>query len=428
MRIICADAETYFADDFTLSKMTTESYIRDHRFEVHGWAIKWGEDYEPRWYTHEQAKVIFAAEDWSDTAIIAHHAQFDGLILSHCYSVRPRFWFDTLSMARLLLGNHLSVGLDSLARHFNLAAKTVPYALFRGKHWRELPESVQQQVAAGACHDVSLTWSLFQILGKSFPREEFQVVDATVRMFSEPVLRGDIDLLAQVWEKESHEKADRLAELGITAADCQSADRFAELLRNEGVEPETKLSKTTDKEIWAFAKTDEFMRELCEHDNPRVRALAEARLGQKSTLMQTRAETLGWMARRGPMPVYLRYCGAHTTRWSGGDGCLTGDTQILVLDVHGVPAYKKIIDVLLTDLVWDGEEFVEHEGVSFSGYKKVMTWDGVNGTPEHQVFCGQEIKSLSEALRTKTPILDCREPTAWEVEAARRGRETRHRS
>ncbi len=63
------------------------------------------------------------------------------------------------------------------------------------------------------------------------------------------------------------------------------------------------------------------MRELLEHDSERVRTLAEARLGEKSTLMQTRAATLGWMATRGPMPVYLRYCGAHTTRWSGGDGC-----------------------------------------------------------------------------------------------------------
>jgi len=57
-----------------------------------------------------------------------------------------------------------------------------------------------------------------------------------------------------------------------------------------------------------------------EDDNERVRTLAEARLGQKSTLMQTRAETLGYMSTRGDMCVYLRMYGAHTTRWSGGDG------------------------------------------------------------------------------------------------------------
>ena len=104
---------------------------------------------------------MFADIDWANTACLAHHAQFDGLILSHHYGVKPRVWFDTLSMARLLLGNHLSVGLDSLARHFGLAAKTVPYNLFRGKHWAELDPAIQGQVAAGAIHDVNLTWAIF---------------------------------------------------------------------------------------------------------------------------------------------------------------------------------------------------------------------------------------------------------------------------
>ena len=137
-------------------------------------------------------------------------------------------------------------------------------------------------------------------------------------MFTEPMLVGDLDMLAKVWTDEATKKDARMAALNITATDLQSSDKFAELLRAEGVEPETKEGK--NKQIYAFAKTDEFMRGLQEHDNERVRTLAEARLGAKSTLMQTRAETLGWMARRGAMPVYLRYCGAHTTRWSGGDG------------------------------------------------------------------------------------------------------------
>src|SRR5262249_25434476 len=144
------------------------------------------------------------------------------------------------------------------------------------------------------------------------------VVDQTIRMFVEPCLRADSSLLNDVWMKEETTKANRMALLGVDESVLQSADKFAELLRAEGEEPEKKQGKNGD--IYAFAKTDEYMRGLCESDNERVRMLAEARLGAKSTLMQTRAETLGFMASRGPMPVYLRYCGAHTTRWSGGDG------------------------------------------------------------------------------------------------------------
>ncbi len=318
MRIICCDAETYFADDYTLSKMTTEAYVRDKRFECHGWAVKWDNDHEPKWYDDRQARYIFAQEDWSDTAIIAHHQQFDGLILSHHYGIKPKLYLDTLSCARLLLGNHLSVGLDALVKHFGLAVKTVPYNLFRGKHWYELDRNTQQQVADGACHDVDLTWQLFKKLGPQIPREEFAVMDTVIRMFVNPVLRADTEMLARIWEREENGKAARLKELGVEATELASAEKFAILLRAEGIEPETKAGKKGP--IYAFAKTDNFMEELREHDSSRVRALAEARLGEKSTLMQTRAETLGWMARRGPLCVYLKYAGAGTLRVSGGDG------------------------------------------------------------------------------------------------------------
>jgi DNA polymerase len=62
------------------------------------------------------------------------------------------------------------------------------------------------------------------------------------------------------------------------------------------------------------------MQELLDHDSERVRALAEARIGTKSSNVQTRAAALGWMSRRGPLCVYLKYFGAATARWSGGDG------------------------------------------------------------------------------------------------------------
>jgi hypothetical protein len=298
--------------------------VRHEWFEAHGAAIKWSKDTPARWYDERQLREVLKSEDWSDVFLLSHHANFDHLILSHHYSVVPRMSGCTLSMARLLLGNHISVSLDSVRQQFGLPVKRTPYHLFKGKRWRELSDEIRQQIADGACDEVESIWTLFGILSKQFPSEEYSVVDTTIKMFTQPVLRADTELLATIWEREEREKSIRLADLGVSATELQSADKFADLLRQEGVEPETKEGPERKDGsrgiIYAFAKTDYFMEELLEHENPRVRALAEARIGQKSTLMQTRAETLGWMASRGPLCVYLRYAGAGTLRPSGGDG------------------------------------------------------------------------------------------------------------
>lgn len=157
----------------------------------------------------------------------------------------------------------------------------------------------------------------------SFPMEELMLIDATIRMFTEPKLIGNTELLGKIWRDEQARKSALLAELGVTGEDLRSNETFAALLRQEGVEPEFKPGKA-DKEgkernIYAFAKTDDFMRELVDHEDERIATLAEARLSEKSNLTQTRSERLGWCSTRGAMPVYLNYCGAHTTRWSGGD-------------------------------------------------------------------------------------------------------------
>lgn len=320
MKIVVADWESRFdSKSYTLSKMSTENYIRDPRFEAHGCAIKWSPDQKAVWYSRHQISGVLAQVDWSYVFMIHHHAQFDSFIENHHYNVHPKMIGCTLSMARLMLGNHLSASLEAVRRHYGIPSKLTPYSAFDGKRWDELTPAVQHQIGVGACDEVESIFIIFQkLMADGFPVEELEVIDTTVRMFSEPCLRADAELLAQVWEREAVLKQQRMAELNVTEADLQSSERFAQLLRDEGMEPEQKEGKNGP--IYAFAKTDQFMRDLCEHDNERVRTLAEARLGAKSTLMQTRAETLGWMASRGPMPVYLRYCGAHTTRWSGGDG------------------------------------------------------------------------------------------------------------
>ena len=318
MNIVTLDFETYFDDQYTLKRLTTEEYIRDPRFETIGVGIRYAGT-ELIWYggTRNEISYYLKQIDWSQTACLCHHAHFDGLILSHHFGTKPHAWLDTLSMARLLLGNHLSVSLDSLAKHFGLNAKSVPYDLFRGKHWADLQPDIRDAVGRGCLHDIELTWDIFCRLAQSFPKEEYAVVDMTVRMFTKPTLRADVQMLGQVWTDEARRKAALLASLQLDPAELQSSGKFAELLRASGVEPETKAGKNGD--IYAFAKTDEFMKGLLEHEDDRVRTLAEARLGVRSTIDQTRAERLGFMAARGPMPVYLSYAGAHTTRWSGGD-------------------------------------------------------------------------------------------------------------
>jgi hypothetical protein len=317
MRLICLDFETYFDDEYTLKKLTTEAYVRDPRFEALGCAVKWAPDQLAHWYNEQQFRFNAEGVDWHDTAITAHHAQFDGLVLSHHYGIRPALWIDTLSMSRLVIGNHVGLGLDSLARHFGLAPKNVPYHLFKGRHWHEITGDVQRAVADGCCHDVALTWDIAQRLLAGFPRAELPLVDLTVRMFTEPCLRADTDLLGQIWTAENDRRNTRAASLGVGDDDLHSAGRFCALLEAEGVEIAYKDGKNGP--IPALAAGDDFMKELLDDDNPRVQALVEARIGAKSTLKQTRCETLGYMAGRGDLCVYLRYAGAHTTRWSGGD-------------------------------------------------------------------------------------------------------------
>lgn len=53
--MITLDFETYYDREFSLSKMTTEEYVRDNRFEVIGVAVKVNNE-PAQWFsgTHEE--------------------------------------------------------------------------------------------------------------------------------------------------------------------------------------------------------------------------------------------------------------------------------------------------------------------------------------------------------------------------------------
>ena len=79
-----------------------------------------------------------------------------------------------------------------------------------------------------------------------------------------------------------------------------------------------KVSKTTGKETFALAKTDQALLDLQEHPDAKVQAVVAARLDVKSTILETRLQAFMDNTIKGKIPMPINYCGADTTgRWSG---------------------------------------------------------------------------------------------------------------
>ena len=169
-------------------------------------------------------------------------------------------------------------------------------------------------------NDVELTYKLFNaMIIKGFPKSEMKLIDLTVRMFCKPKLDLDINLLEMHLHDIKSKKNALLTSVGITKEVLASNPKFAELLRTFGVEPPMKISPATGKETFALAKNDEEFKALADHPDVRIQALVAARLGTKSTLEETRTERFIGIAKRGMMPVPLKYYAAHTGRWGGSD-------------------------------------------------------------------------------------------------------------
>jgi DNA polymerase I-like protein with 3'-5' exonuclease and polymerase domains len=325
MNIICCDFETYYDRQFSLTKMTTEEYIRNDMFEVIGVAVA-VDDGAPEWFSGTQAetKAFLKKFDWENALALAHNTQFDGAILNWHFGIKPKGYLDTLCMARAIHGVDAGGSLKALAERYNIGEKGTEVLDALGK--RRVGFTPEELDAYGryCCNDVELTRTLFHRfmlpgLGNSFPTKELKVIDTTLKMFIQPTLVLQQDLLIQHLENVKNLKAKLLESAQANIDDLMSSDRFAELLKALGVVPPTKVSARTGKEAWAFAKTDEEFKALLEHTDPRVQALVSARLGNKTTLEETRTQRFIDISSRGLLPVPIKYYAAHTGRWGGDD-------------------------------------------------------------------------------------------------------------
>lgn len=324
MDIVTIDFETYYDREYSLSKMTTEAYVRDIRFEVIGVGIKVN-NHPTDWYSGSDPGRFLRSLNYKNKAILCHNTAFDGAILSWHFHIQPKLWLDTLSMARPLHNVTVGGSLKNLVSHYQLGEKGDEVINAIGKRRNDFSPEELKRYASYCVNDVDLTYKLFHKMKGRFTPEELRVIDITMRMYTEPTIELDRALLDQHLHDVINRKTDLVSQLGLDCTEeeaksmLMSNDKFATFLYAYGVNPPMKVSPKTGKAAYAFSKTDKAFTALLEHEDPWVQNAVAARLGVKSTIEQSRTQSLIGVSNRGPLPIMLNYYGAHTGRFSGGD-------------------------------------------------------------------------------------------------------------
>lgn len=320
MKIITLDFETYYSTEYSLSRMTTEEYVRGSEFEVIGVSVQ-EDDGEPVWFSGSmlQTEKFLKQYDWENSLMLAHNTAFDGAIMGWLFDIHPKGLLDTLSMGRALHGTEVGGSLKVLAEHYNVGVKGTEVEDAKGFHRADFTPEHLATYGEYCKNDVAMTYRLFRGMAQGFPATELRLIDLTLRMYTQPTLELDTKVLADHIISVREKKQALMDTIVHSKEELMSNPKFAELLRSHGVVPPMKISATTGKETYAFAKNDEEFKALLEHDDVIVQTLVAARLGTKSTLEETRTDRFISIAARGKLPVPLRYYAAHTGRWGGDD-------------------------------------------------------------------------------------------------------------
>jgi DNA polymerase bacteriophage-type len=327
--IVTLDYETFYDHGYSLKAMTTEEYIRSPLFESIGFGLKIN-DAPAVWYSgdHEYQRNVLGSLDWSRVALNAHNAMFDAAILNWRFGFRPAKYLDTMAMGRGTVGLSTSCSLDKLGQYFHLPLyKGHEVVEAFGKRRLDFTPEELARYGAYCCNDAEMGYQLLVKLMPYMLPDEVRLIDWTVRAFAEPQLQLNPLVLDEEYRAYKARQGNLLHLCGVAdPAELRSDARMALLLESLGMpvpmktSPKQKNPDGSKKLVHAFARTDiEFM-DLLEDDDERVVALVEARLGAKSSIIESRIKRFIDIAQRGTLPMPLAYCGATPTRrWSGTD-------------------------------------------------------------------------------------------------------------
>jgi len=317
-RIIGLDFETYYDKDYTLRKLTNTSYVRDERFKTQCVSIQSNRQKKARNYYGADVDKALHAIDWKQTALLCHHTQFDGFILSQRYNIVPAYYLCTLSMARPIHGGLIRNDLNTLAAYYGLKNKLTD-VLEQTKGIRDLPKDLQKKLGIYNDRDVEILWALFNKLHPMYPEDELDLINRTISAFCDPILVIDKDICKAEHKKEARKRRRIVKETGLTLTQLRSRVSFPKaLIAAGGQVPQIPDEKHKGQTKDTFNKNNLDFQKLFHHPNKEVRHLVAARQIAASSIAATRA--LRILEHGNPtLPIYLNYGKAHTLRWTGGD-------------------------------------------------------------------------------------------------------------
>jgi DNA polymerase family A len=341
MQNIVLDFETYYdsKSGYSLSKMTTQEYILDPRFQVIGVSLISGNG-QPTWHVGEDAHTALMAIDWSDAIVTAHNAMFDGGILNWHYGIHPAHVMCTMSMAtasgmRMVAGGSLAALSEVLRSDgYDIPPKGTEVVAADGKRLEDFRDYELARYGEYCKDDVRITKVAAEVLTAQLPPSELRWQSLVLKCYTEPVLQLNKPLLEEELIRVMALK-DTTLNAAATQHNCtptqfktvlMSNEKFARLLVEYGVDAPKKPSKARKDAdgnpvmTWAMAKTDDGMRLLEEHPDERIQAFVAARLGNKSTIQESRLNRLIGMADKGAFPMPYAISGAHTHRLSAAGG------------------------------------------------------------------------------------------------------------
>lgn len=358
MPVVTLDLETYWDDQYSLSKMTMLEYVQDPRFKIQGIGIridyphldKYGEQ---KYYrdVNEAVAVLKSLDKW---VMVGQNTKFDGYCLHYHHDVHATVYADTRSMSKGLWPFE-SASLKNLAIRLwpdnEIMRKGDELASSKGV--RDWPESLHQTVGDVYCNqDVYLTAEAFWKMLPDYPTEELEIIHITTRMVCVPTVRTDHRLLQEAIDDEKRERAIML-ERTLEAINQAIKDKGLDYWNPD--EKEAKKRKPLDKmvlssrnryikllrEIFdleipmkektrpdgstymteALAKNDPECIQLQE-ENPDLAWLFEARDMFASSQSMSRAQRMIDVSKPekgNEIPIPLNYYEAHTGRYTGGE-------------------------------------------------------------------------------------------------------------